>query len=562
MPSLRILYDAEGWAYHHNARGLQQYAPPDFTVSLGPALDDSTADVALGETPVDLVLLFPNSRVGAVREALRRRGWPTRLVTAISSGWPVLASRFFRAYRLSDALVIANREFYERAGGLPRTHAAPYGVDPAVFRVRVPPGERRPRVLWTGALLHRDVKGYDDYVRPLERALRDRGIDTDFRAVDSRANAKRAPAEMAAWYNTGTVYVCASRAEGTPNPALEAAACGCTVVSTAVGNMPELIRNGVNGYLVPREVEALVDGVRAAVADYPRLAAGMQADIREWLWPRRAPSFYDAFRQVLAGEPGSAPRAVGPSEAAPLATVVARPAADAIGLAREALLESQDCACVRRSPAVRERRSADPGPGAGPPYCVWVDDDVLPYRHAVRTLVEELEAAGAGVAALVGTLFDVQLRRPVPGGLAVARREAIWPHARDVGSTASAIERLEAAGHVVRRLRPGAEPLGLCGTRWTPRAIYEQAARNEERRRADEAAADEVPGGVGAMVQRILEEKSELDLYALMGTISGALRRRRGPDPRGDLHGGEVAPGFHEVTGYLEALGRRPGPES
>ncbi|MEO8601389.1 MAG: glycosyltransferase [bacterium] len=40
------------------------------------------------------------------------------------------------------------------------------------------------------------------------------------------------------------------RPEGTPNPALEAAACGCTVVSTPVGTLPELIRDAANGYLV------------------------------------------------------------------------------------------------------------------------------------------------------------------------------------------------------------------------------------------------------------------------------------------------------------------------
>ena len=49
---------------------------------------------------------------------------------------------------------------------------------------------------------------------------------------------------MAAWYDTGTVYVVASQFEGTPNPALEAASAGCVVVSTPVGNMPELIRDG------------------------------------------------------------------------------------------------------------------------------------------------------------------------------------------------------------------------------------------------------------------------------------------------------------------------------
>jgi glycosyltransferase involved in cell wall biosynthesis len=108
---------------------------------------------------------------------------------------------------------------------------------------------------------------------------------------------------MAAWYNAGTVLVCASEEEGTPNPALEAAASGCTVVSTAVGNMPELIRDGQNGYLVERRLDALAAAVMQAVEEYPRLAAEMQKDIASWDWRARSCEYFDLFRRVLEERP-------------------------------------------------------------------------------------------------------------------------------------------------------------------------------------------------------------------------------------------------------------------
>lgn len=51
--------------------------------------------------------------------------------------------------------------------------------------------------------------------------------------------------EMPAWYAKISCYVCASEAEGTPNPPLEALACGRPVITTPVGIMPKVIKSGM-----------------------------------------------------------------------------------------------------------------------------------------------------------------------------------------------------------------------------------------------------------------------------------------------------------------------------
>jgi glycosyltransferase involved in cell wall biosynthesis len=56
------------------------------------------------------------------------------------------------------------------------------------------------------------------------------------------------------------VWLCGSRTEGFHLPPLEAMACRCPVVSTAVGGPLDIVKDGVNGYVVPCEdVEALAD---------------------------------------------------------------------------------------------------------------------------------------------------------------------------------------------------------------------------------------------------------------------------------------------------------------
>ena len=179
-------------------------------------------------------------------------------------------------------------------------------MDLDIFNLKAPIDRRVPRVLWVGSENHRRLKGYDQIMCPVRDALTAEGVGCDILLVDSYDPGKRTPKEMADWYNTGTILVCASRSEGTPNLALEAAACGCTVVATRVGNMPQLIRNGLNGYLVDRDVASIIDGIKAASARYLELAGQMQRDIQAWSWAARAPRYFEVFRRALRR---SSPRA-------------------------------------------------------------------------------------------------------------------------------------------------------------------------------------------------------------------------------------------------------------
>lgn len=63
--------------------------------------------------------------------------------------------------------------------------------------------------------------------------------------------------------------------------------------------MPELIRPGVNGYLVERNLDSVLSGVLEACANYPALAAQMSRDIRSWHWKAKVERYFEEFRKLL-----------------------------------------------------------------------------------------------------------------------------------------------------------------------------------------------------------------------------------------------------------------------
>jgi len=132
--------------------------------------------------------------------------------------------------------------------------------------------------------------------------------------------------EMLDWYRSLDLYVCASSAEGTPNPILEAAACGIPFVSTSVGVVPEIHdqTGGRAGWIVEgrNEREALVDGLRAAMAAGRRGLRqmgrfGRAAMVETWTWENRFCGVLEALGGHVPADPGSPPPVVAPAPLPP-----------------------------------------------------------------------------------------------------------------------------------------------------------------------------------------------------------------------------------------------------
>ncbi|MGB9153379.1 MAG: glycosyltransferase [Alphaproteobacteria bacterium] len=173
------------------------------------------------------------------------------------------------------------------------------GVDTTFYT----PADIRPSgkpliVGWAGSLENHGTKrGYYDIIVPAVEQTPGVVLHTA-----AREDKWRGPEEMLEFYRGLDVYLVASRVEGTPNPALEAAACGVPIIATRVGNMPELIKNGENGFLIERTPEAMAARLAQLRDDLPLLHAmrtRIRHDILAWDWSHRAKLYERMINETL-----------------------------------------------------------------------------------------------------------------------------------------------------------------------------------------------------------------------------------------------------------------------
>jgi len=109
--------------------------------------------------------------------------------------------------------------------------------------------------------------------------------------------------EIASWLRAADLFCLATEREGWSNAICEALACGLPVVTTAIDGNREIVRDGRDGYLVPRaDYDALIAAiVRALDTPWDRAAIARRAAQRTW--EHVAHEVVAAFRAALEAPP-------------------------------------------------------------------------------------------------------------------------------------------------------------------------------------------------------------------------------------------------------------------
>jgi glycosyltransferase involved in cell wall biosynthesis len=202
----------------------------------------------------------------------------------------------------------------------------PYGIDASLFTGQRAPDKHFVRLLFIGKMGF--LKGEQDLLRALQRVVK---VAPNFRldmlgqlsetiTAECRESGLQplidhlGPVpleERMAFFKRADLFVLPTYAEGTPISMLEAMAAGLPVVSTPVGGIPDVVEDGVEGYIVGAgDVEALADRLVRLINDPERrhrMGKSAQDKVRPFNWDVVLPQLEREICQAIEGN--TAPRA-------------------------------------------------------------------------------------------------------------------------------------------------------------------------------------------------------------------------------------------------------------
>jgi len=235
-----------------------------------------------------LAAMYPLAReVTGARIVVSCRGTETHTLTQRP---PAEQTAMLDVFRTADAVHCVSAHLAETMVGLAGPRSNVWVNRPALEVEKISPPDRRGRrgplrLVTTGRLVWQ--KGFDHLLAALAR-LRDRGVafhaeilgDGELRkllafsigdlGLDAHVELVGAVSsrEVLERMRDADAFVLSSHTEGISNAVIEAMAAGLPIVTTAAGGMPEVVTDGVEGFVVPvRDFEAMATRLEQLARD-------------------------------------------------------------------------------------------------------------------------------------------------------------------------------------------------------------------------------------------------------------------------------------------------------
>lgn len=281
MIKILCIVDSYDWALANRARSLEKHLTKyNFEIKHF----NDLKGINFNNYNIVYVLNWP---IHGYIESKIGRGRKYKLVTSVSShvgrkDASSMRSLFNQYDAISTSSNFLYKEFKPVYGS--KVFYTPFGVETDLFTPKIDPSINYDKFAWVGNS-SRDVKRYPE-IQKVFSSIPDAKLLTVTGGYSRE--------KMNSFYNKVGTVICYSISEGTPNPILEGASCGRSIISTNVGNVPELISKSTTLKPIVSSADLKLEIIKRL--EEPKIL-DLEGDflrkevLKDWSWHKRSKSF-------------------------------------------------------------------------------------------------------------------------------------------------------------------------------------------------------------------------------------------------------------------------------
>jgi glycosyltransferase involved in cell wall biosynthesis len=293
-PKILFMTDVKGWAWWIKSEYIKKYLSDEFDIDIKNLLEDNGAKLyhTINKQGYDLYFSYGFSYIDFLRGVPKNK--KVCGVTAHRAKNVIFPKMKMARYHHANSMMLL-KELQDM--GFERAYYVPNGVNEELFKP-IKPIRKEGDLIVGHVGKECPAKGQREFILP---AIQATGCKS---ATNLRTYKDKLPHnEMPKIYNDMDVFMVASVEDGTPNPALEAAACGRPIISNQIGNMPEFIKDGWNGFIVPRKLSAYIDKInyfKKNRSELIRMGNNARKTVEEgWTWRLQSENYRKMFHDIF-----------------------------------------------------------------------------------------------------------------------------------------------------------------------------------------------------------------------------------------------------------------------
>jgi glycosyltransferase involved in cell wall biosynthesis len=291
-PKILIICDVKGWAWWIKSEYLKRYLSEYYDIDIVNVVgNDATPYNRIDQNKYDLYFTWGFSYIEFLNQVPLHK--KVTGVTAHRARNVIESKMKMAGFQHANSILLLK----EMIGmGFKNTFYVPNGVDTELFHIKNPIKEDGELIAGHVGKKCKD-KCQNEFIFPVIKKT----------GVKSYTNTKnwtnKIPHnEMVNEYNKMDFMIVCSSEDGTPNPALEAAACGRPIISNKIGNMSELIIDGYNGFVVPVSMDEYIDKINYFKNNRDKLIEmgyNNRKAIKDWDWKYMSKNYMKMFDTIF-----------------------------------------------------------------------------------------------------------------------------------------------------------------------------------------------------------------------------------------------------------------------